>query len=224
MSNVIYKNKTFPNTSSYASINNKKYIKVSTCPYCGIGTDAIQVKIFPFEISNGVIANVSYKCTSCDKVFHVSYIHKANEDEFKPYSVYPNFQGRIFSEAITATSPRFIKLYNQAFKAEYDSNYELAGCGYRNALEILIKDYAINVLKEKKEEVIQYKLFQAIAKYLKDVDMSNCADVVRILGNDNTHYERDYENIDFDVLKQYMDIFIDMIDVKIKVKNPPVSR
>ena len=48
--------------------------------------------------------------------------------------------------------------------------------------------------------------------------------VVRILGNDNTHYERDYENIDFDVLKQYLNIFIEMIEVQIKIKNPPVSR
>lgn len=89
---------------------------------------------------------------------------------------------------------------------------------------MLIKDFAINILKEKKEEVVKIKLYGAIEKYLPDVDMSNCADVVRILGNDNTHYERDYENIDFNVLKQYLDIFIEMIEVKIKVKNPPVSR
>ena len=69
-----------------------------------------------------------------------------------------------------------------------------------------------------------FKLYGAIAEYLPDVDMSNCADVVRILGNDNTHYERDYENIDFSVLKQYLNIFIDMIDVQIKVENPPVTR
>ena len=54
--------------------------------------------------------------------------------------------------------------------------------------------------------------------------MSKCADVVRILGNDNTHYERDYESIDFKVLKQYLNIFIEMIEVQIKIKNPPVSR
>ena len=89
---------------------------------------------------------------------------------------------------------------------------------------MLIKDYAIKILGEKKENVIKYKLYKAIELYLKDVDMSNCADVVRILGNDNTHYERDYENIDFDVLKQYLNIFIEMIEVQIKIKNPPVSR
>ena len=31
---------------------------------------------------------------------------------------------------------------------------------------------------------------------------------------------QDYENIDFDVLKQYSNIFIEMIEVQIKIKNP----
>lgn len=223
MVEVVYKEKTFLNTSTTA-LDNKKHMKVSTCPYCNISTDATRVEIKPFTIENGLIADVTYKCTSCDKVFHVSYVKLNGENMFNPYSVYPNFQGREFSDEIKNISPRFVKLYNQAYKAEYDNNLELAGCGYRNALEVLIKDFAINVLKEKKEDVVRIKLYGAIEKYLSDIDMSKCADVVRILGNDNTHYERDYENIDFKVLKQYLNIFIEMIEVQIKIKNPPVSR
>lgn len=223
MADVVYKEKTYINTS-YSSLDNKKFLKVLTCPYCGIGTDATRTDIKGLYITNGTIAYATYKCTSCDKIFHVSYVKLETDEIFKPYSIYPNFQGRNFSEEISNVSPRFIKLYNQAYKAEYDNNLELAGCGYRNALEVLIKDFAINILNEKKEEVVKVKLYGAIEKYLPDVDMSNCADVVRILGNDNTHYERDYENIDFNVLKQYLNIFIEMIEVKIKIKNPPVSR
>lgn len=224
MTQIVYKQKLFPNNSNYTYLRDKKYNKVSTCPYCGIGTDATQISLYLFEITNGRIVAVTYRCTSCDKIFHVSYKKKNDEEVFEPFSIYPSFSGRVFSEHITNTSSRFVKLYNQAYKAEYDCNYELAGCGYRNALEVLIKDYAINVLKVSKKEVIDKKLYKAIETYLPDVDMSNCADVVRILGNDNTHYERDYEDIDFTVLKQYLDIFIDMIDVKIKISNPPVSR
>lgn len=223
MADIIYKEKTFTNTP-FSDLNNKKLSKVSTCPYCGISTDATRIDVKAFSITDGIIADVIYKCTSCDKIFHVSYKKMKDEEIFILYSVFPNFQGKEFSKEIQSVSPRFIKLYNQAYKAEYDTNYELAGCGYRNALEVLIKDYAINILGEKKEDVVKYKLYKAIELYLKDVDMSNCADVVRILGNDNTHYERDYENIDFDVLKQYLNIFIEMIEVQIKIKNPPVSR
>lgn len=223
MADIVYKERTFTNTP-FADLNNKRHSKVLTCPYCGIGTDATRIDVKAFSITDGLIADVTYKCTSCDKIFHVSYKKMKDEEIFIPYSVFPNFQGKEFSKEIQNVSPRFIKLYNQAYKAEYDTNYELAGCGYRNALEVLIKDFAINILGEKKEDVVKYKLYKAIELYLKDVDMSNCADVVRILGNDNTHYERDYENIDFDVLKQYLNIFIEMIEVQIKIKNPPVSR
>lgn len=224
MSEVVYKEKKFPNNIGNLYLREKKYNKVSTCPYCGIGTDAVQVSLQLFDITDGKILDITYKCTSCDKLFHVSYKKLIDEEVFESFSVFPNFNGRRFSENITNISPRFVKLYNQAYKAEYDCNYELAGCGYRNALEILIKDYAINVLDILPEKVIKYKLYNVIELYLPDVDMGKCADVVRILGNDNTHYERDYENIDFKVLKQYLNIFIDMIDVKIKIKNPPVSR
>lgn len=36
--------------------------------------------------------------------------------------------------------------------------------------------------------------------------------------------KKKYEEIDFSVLKQYLDIFIEVIDVEIKMKNPPVKR
>lgn len=224
MTNIVYKERKFPSTCSVVSLREEKYNKIMTCPYCGVGTDAVQKSIDRFVISDGSIANITYSCTSCDKIFHVSYKKYDNKDCYEPFCIFPNFNGRDFSEEITNISPRFVKLYNQAYKAEYDGNYELAGCGYRNALEVLIKDYAISILKVPKEEVVKCKLFKVIELYVPDVDMTNCADVVRILGNDNTHYERDYEEISFDILKQYLNIFIDMIDVKIKVKNPPVSR
>lgn len=223
MIEIVYKEKTFNNTT-LGALNGKKYLKVQTCPYCNIGTDAPGCESKVFSVDGGFIYSSSYKCTSCDKTFFVSYFREKDSDLFKPFSVYPNFQDKVFSDEITKISPRFVKLYNQAYKAEYDNNFELAGCGYRNALEVLIKDYVINVLNEKREDVAKKKLCKMIESYLNDVDMSNCADVVRILGNDNTHYERDYENIDFSVLKQYMNIFIQMIDVNIKTKNPPVSR
>ena len=115
-------------------------------------------------------------------------------------------------------------MYHEASKAEFDGNLDLAGCGYRNAMEILIKDYAINCLGEEKNKVVKKHLDEAIEEFLPNYKYKNVADVVRILGNDTTHYEKKYEEIDFSVLKQYLDIFIEVIDVEIKMKNPPVKR
>lgn len=76
----------------------------------------------------------------------------------------------------------------------------------------------------KKKESCKKHLDEAIEEFLPNYKYKNVADVVRILGNDTTHYEKKYEEIDFSVLKQYLDIFIEVIDVEIKMKNPPVKR
>ena len=52
----------------------------------------------------------------------------------------------------------------------------------------------------------------------------NTADVIRILGNDYAHYERKYPEHDFELLKRYMDIFINLVETKILIAHPPVER
>ena len=41
---------------------------------------------------------------------------------------------------------------------------------------------------------------------------------------DHTHYERKYPELDFNLLKKYMDIFINLVQTKLLIANPPVSR
>ena len=90
MAEVVCKERTFSATS-FSDLNNKKYLKVLTCPYCVIGTDANRSDLKAFKVDDGIIADATYKCTSCDKVFHVSYVKLNDEELFKPFSVYPNF-------------------------------------------------------------------------------------------------------------------------------------
>ena len=68
------------------------------------------------------------------------------------------------------------------------------------------------------------KLFGAIKEYLPLIEMQNSADVVRIIGNDKTHYEQHWNDVDFDVFKNYLDIFLLLILATLKSKVPPVSR
>lgn len=86
MVEVVYKEKTFLNTST-TTLDNKKHMKESTCPYYNISTDATRVGIKSFTIENGLIADVTYKCTSCDKVFHVSYV-KLNDENMLIHIVF----------------------------------------------------------------------------------------------------------------------------------------
>ena len=127
-------------------------------------------------------------------------------------------------EIIESTSPGFIFSYNQALRAEIRGDIELAAIGFRHSLECLVKDYAIKECGADEAKVNKTKLIDAISQYLEEKDLVSTADVIRILGNDYTHYERKYPQIDFDLLKRYMDIFIKLIETKLLVRHPPVSR
>ena len=98
----------------------------------------------------------------------------------------------------------------------------MAGSGYRNALEVLIKDFAINELGKPTAEVCKKKLAQAIEAYMPNIRLAQSADVIRVLGNDYTHYERRYDDIDFAILKQYIQIFLNSIDCEYLIRHPVV--
>jgi len=112
-----------------------------------------------------------------------------------------------------------VSSYNQAYSSESNGHFELASCGYRNALEILIKDYAINILGEDKKSVVGKDLIEAINAYMKDDLLKNGAHAIRILGNDKTHYEKKYDHISFDALKKYVDSFMLYMESMLILRN-----
>ena len=137
---------------------------------------------------------------------------------------FPRNNQEYSNELLQPISPRFISAYNQALRAEERQDIELAAIGYRHALECLIKDFAIKELNLNYDEVVKKSLCDAIKLYLEEKDLVSTADVIRILGNDYTHYERKYPEFDFALLKQYMEIFIKLVETRVLIMHPPVSR
>ena len=191
--------------STFSSNFSGKYIKPATCPFCGYGTDATFAKKEIYSFNENYILAGSCKCTSCGKTFFFACEYEDNAVHnpilypavsFTPYK----------NETLATISERFIDMYN------------------RSSLEILIKDFAITELKKSPEEVVSKKLCTAISEYLKQPELVNTADVIRILGNDYTHYKRKYPEHDFHLLKGYMDIFLKQIEVQYMINHPPVSR
>lgn len=212
----------FSNSDSYKNI---KYEKPSVCPHCGFGTDAVRTATATWNYFNkSALLLQTCKCTSCDKLFFFASCKEEGASTAKLICILPNTEPVYKDEILEKISPRFVDIYNQALRAENRKDIELAATGYRSAMEILIKDYAINELKEPKEQVTSHNLNNAIGKYLKQEELVNSADVIRILGNDFTHYDRKYPEHDFDMLKNYMDIFITLILANFKAKHPPIGR
>ena len=201
------------------------YQKPSICPHCSLGTDALlKEKHVTILRSKNLLLSGVCECTACKKAFFfVSESKDGKDAEF--IFQYPSFDFVPYTnQLLSQISDHFIDMYNQALRAEHNQNYELAAIGYRSALEILIKDYAIKELGKSTEEVSSKKLVKAIEEYLAAPDLVKTADVVRILGNDYTHYGRKHPEHDFQLLKEYMVIFLKQVEVLYMIKHPPVSR
>ena len=204
---------------------NCSYLKPAQCPHCGLGCDPVilgHTSISPFTAQPPHFVFLIFQCTACKKLFTGTY--EIDDGHSHICCMTPEQQNSFSDEHIENMSPRFMEMYNQALRAKYNKDINLAAIGYRAALEILIKDYAINELHKAQKDVIRKDLFSAISEYLPADDFIKTADVIRILGNDHTHYKRKYPDLDFKLLQEYMDIFISLIRSKLLIAHPPVSR
>ncbi|MEK3822116.1 hypothetical protein MKY20_23825 [Cytobacillus sp. FSL W8-0315] len=194
------------------------------CPHCSQAISAQTIEFYKLRYTSKKDLNLFlHLCPDCSRFFMTLHLRNSDSDKTLEFvSVYPNLRKANFHQLIEEISPRFVDVYNQAYTAEQQNNFEVAGAGYRLSLEILIKDYAINSLKKNPEEVKKKKLADAIRDYLDDQEALTSADVVRILGNDYVHYEQKYEEVGFPDLKWYLEMFIKKIESKLLFLNPPV--
>ena len=70
----------------------------------------------------------------------------------------------------------------------------------------------------------EVEIADLIALYLENEELANSADVIRILGNDYTHYDRKRPEFDFELLKKYVEVFVTLIEAKLKGCFPPLKR
>ena len=96
------------------------------------------------------------------------------------------------SADVAKISPSFVRILAQSRLAEEHGLDEIAGPGYRKALEFLIKDYAISLQTDEpaKDEIRKIQLGNVIAKYLDGEKLPIVSKRAAWLGNDETHYER----------------------------------
>ncbi len=193
------------------------------CPYCNAFIEPHFVKCVTNDFNNSRLYLSTFRANCCNKLFFTVHEKPNNTSNFILLFSYPQITLESLPDSIKEISPRFIELYKQSNFAELNGHLELAGTGYRNALEVLIKDFAINELKKPEDEVKKKSLYEAIGNYLPNERLMNTADVVRILGNDLTHYERKYNDLDFNILKQYITIFVNQINAEYLITHPPVE-
>lgn len=200
-----------------------KYEKPMVCAYCGVHTDSetTDAHHFPLADEDAVLV-VSYKCTNCEKQFLAVYIKEG--ERLTLNTIIPIADKDEVHPGLKEVSPEFERIHQQAYRAELRGDIDIAAVGYRTALEVLVKDFAIKELGEREETVASKKLAQAIEDYSGSVELLQTSDVVRMLGNDYTHYRKKHEDISFETLKHYYNVTMAAFGMRYDARHPPVHR
>lgn len=129
------------------------------------------------------------------------------------------FPPQVFEDDILALSPQFVKIYNQALEAESRGLDEVAGIGYRKALEFLVKDYCKHKHPEKGDEIERSPLAKCISDYIAHPQINTLASRAAWIGNDETHYIRKLENRDVSDMKKFIDATLHYISMELAVED-----
>ena len=206
-----------------------KFCVPDLCPNCGVSNNPTnRIEGFFNSGNSCILALLSHRCPSCGKYHWTLQNLYGNKQDPEMLFVYPSVQLTSMDSKIVSLSPRFEKMYHSAERSENIGDYDLAGMGYRAALEILIKDYAVQFTNESKDKIAGYKLNDAIAHFYKNEQTAQVsADVVRIYGNDYAHWDQPDQFNSEEILTQlkaYLRIFTSWIGYQLMIANPPVSR
>lgn len=198
----------------YVSITNNEricYETVNKCPICN--SSIAPVEKSKFFNSDSKMYFFMFECPACNKGF-ITHYNYTNERKIKnniSYNMlklvnsYPKVpELHQFDENIKKLSSNFCEIFNQAYVAEQMDLNEIAGIGYRKALEFLIKDYCIDKNKEQEEKIKKEPLSQVITNYILSDKIKNLAKASIWIGNDETHYVRKYEDKDIKELKRFI--------------------
>jgi hypothetical protein len=114
-------------------------------------------------------------------------------------------------EEVSKLSPMFVEIAGQASAAESHGLDQVAGVGYRKAVEFLIKDYCMSRHPSAADGIRKAQLAACINNYVGDQNIKRCAQRATWLGNDETHYERRWLDKDIGDLKNLIRLTVNWI-------------
>lgn len=193
---------------------------VATCPMCKTSIKPIQLhSVFRIKGSTIYVENFHF-CPSCNHSFISRYEGSVDNigtpiSSLSLKSCEPKqFTKQTFDQNLNELSPQFVKIYNQALAAEVSDLDEIAGLGYRKALEFLVKDFAIHEHSDSEEKIKSMPLSACIKEYIDAPNIKTLATRSAWIGNDEAHYIRKQEDRDVTDMKSFIQAtiyFISMI-------------
>jgi hypothetical protein len=197
------------------------YEKPNACPHCGITMDAKAFLVY----TGNTVALIIFQCTreDCRKVFYATYGISSETKTLVFHYMYPHPQMKDMPDTLLNFSAAFADKCRQAYAAELNGHYELAACGYRNAVEALVKDYAISTGVTEGlpgTELTKKSIDACIKEYLPDIDVTVATYFTKEEGNKATHYPPiEGDEFDFSEFKLYFALFVSTMNTKIELRN-----
>lgn len=193
----------------------------SECPMCKHSLKPTVLHSQIIKDDNSVpFLYVTYLCTHCRASFLCKFSDMVTRTGNYRYSftcldlIAPkSFEEETFPECINIVSSSFIKIFNQSLAAEHYNLNEIAGIGYRKALEFLIKDFLINHEHKDDIKVKSTALGCCIDTMIDNPQLKTVASRATWLGNDQTHYEQKYTDKDIKDLKKLIKLSVNWIEM-----------
>ena len=189
-----------------------KVTEPNECPICKCN---IAAKILYVAYKHNDKRYTLNFCPACKEVFLATHSYSGNVISCEPN----RFAEKTFTKELSALSPQFVKIYNQASAAESSSLDEIAGIGYRKALEFLVKDFAISQNNDDSDKIKNMPLSQCINAYIDNSKIKKTAISATWLGNDETHYIRKYEDRDINDMKKFIEALVYFVSMDLIVSD-----
>lgn len=194
------------------------------CPYCHTGVSNSPVLTIISEEGKPPLQAYSiHYCPSCNEIY---FSHSIPTNPMRESALYrdtitiPRERGNSdFSSAISKNFPDFTRIYNQSLTAESEQLDEIAGMGYRKALEFLIKDYAILRNPDKREEIARMSLSACINNYIESSKLVTLSKASSWLGNDHVHYLKKHNAYDINNLKSFIKALAYFISCELSIDD-----
>ena len=210
--------------------NNHAAENPNICPHCHVANEPRELFKWFDKKEDKLLSTWECRFNQCGRIFVVSHIN----DNTGFYKIERNLnglpKGPIWPKPILnlkdgrtidtdeETDSKFIKTYLQSLEAESNGYDEIAGMGFRKAIEYLVKDWSIQTNPTEKEKILGLWLSSIIKKYFTG-DLKEILERAYWLGNDHTHYNKLFEDYNIDHLKELIDLVMVELDRDYKKRN-----
>jgi len=218
--NIIIGNKQYdakaPNICPHCHVVNTPHLKYKSPT---LDTDGSPCNIQIWQCSNqecGKLFGVLYKNVN-GTVKIVKFLNGLPKGPIWPKPISNLKDGKSIGTEKEIQS-KFIKTYLQSLEAESNGLDEIAGMGYRKAIEYLVKDWAIQSNPKEKDKILGLWLSSIIQNYFTG-DLKEILERATWLGNDQTHYNKLFEEYNIEHLKELIDLIMVELDREYKKQH-----